>query len=265
MSDNALDEIASQGYAVLRNLLPSELVARARDAVLAFVGADQSDPESWQGAGSRCPRGFVPFWDHQALWDIRQSLGLYEFFSALIGADDLWATFDRCHFKPPYVSGGAGTNTALTRFVHWDEPHGRWPDIPFQAAVSLTDTPPEQGAFVCAPELYQIAVEQGMDAARERQASGVFELRQIGTQAGDVIVWDKRLYHGNGPNLGARPRLAFYVSMHLAGDDLGRQERQLAWQEGAWLYGDWAADRTQRRPAGEVPAVLTDLGQRLRG
>jgi hypothetical protein len=265
MSGSAVDEIASQGYAVLRGLLPSEIVSRARDAVLDFVGANRYDPESWQDAGGRCPRGFVPLWDHQALWDIRQSPALYEVLSALLGTEDLWVTFDRCHFKPPYVPGGAGTATALCHFGHWDEPHGRWPNMPFQAAVSLTDTPPEQGAFVCAPELYRIAVEHGMNAAGERQASGVFELRQIGTQAGEVTIWDKRLYHGNGPNLGSRPRLAFYVSMHATGDDLVRQERQLAWQEGAWLYGDWLTDRTHRRPVGEAPAVLTDLGQRLRG
>lgn len=264
MSSTPLDEVASAGYAVVRGILPLETVSRARQAVLDFVGADNSDPESWQRAGSRCPRGFVPLWDHQALWDIRQAPPLYELFCALVGTDDLWVTFDRCHFKPPYAAGGAGTDTALSRFGHWDEPHGRWPEIPFQAAVSLSDTPPEQGAFVCAPELYRMAVEHGMDAARAHQARGEYELRQIGTRAGDITVWDKRLYHGNGPNLGIRPRLAFYVSMYPVGDDLERRDRQIAWREGAWLYGHWLGDQA-RRPIGDEPALLTDLGQRLRG
>jgi hypothetical protein len=87
---------------------------------------------------------------------------------------------------------------------------------------------------------------------------------RFSSSAGDLIIWDQRLPHGNGRNVSGRPRLGQYVTMFPAREDDGalRDARIRMWRERtAPLDGDpraWERDHCE-------PATLTDLGRRLLG
>ena len=82
-------------------------------------------------------------------------------------------------------------------------------------------------------------------------------------RAGDLIIWDSRLAHGNSKNLSPRPRIAFYVMMGPA-DEGSRQAAVESWRTGRcvpWWRGRPGYDRVEPWP----PASLTELGRRLLG
>ena len=95
-----------------------------------------------------------------------------------------------------------------------------------------------------------------------------FRVTPIPAQAGDLIIWNALLPHGNGHNISDRPRLAQYVSMFPARpeDKALREDRILRWQErlapdASWAPGDprrWEQEHAQT-------AELTPLGRRLLG
>jgi Phytanoyl-CoA dioxygenase (PhyH) len=92
------------------------------------------------------------------------------------------------------------------------------------------------------------------------------EIVYVPAAAGDLIVWDSHLPHGNSKNLADRPRLAFYVSMFPADDshERGRLESVESWRTGRcvpWWRGRPGYDRAEPWP----PAKLTPLGRRLLG
>lgn len=50
-------------------------------------------------------------------------------------------------------------------------------------------------------------------------------------KAGDLVIWNSLLPHGNAANTSARPRLAQYITMMPAGaDGAGCRERVAAWE-----------------------------------
>src|SRR5207237_5458646 len=59
------------------------------------------------------------------------------------------------------------------------------------------------------------------------------EVTPIPGRAGDLLIWNRALLHGNGHNLSDRPRLAQYISMFPAReqDDERRQKRIRMWRD----------------------------------
>ena len=82
--------------------------------------------------------------------------------------------------------------------------------------------------------------------------------------AGDLIVWNSRLPHGNSKNVSTVPRLAFYVSMNRVGDAAFCQASIDSWRTGRcvpWWRARHGYDRVEPWP----PAQLTAPGRRLLG
>lgn len=90
------------------------------------------------------------------------------------------------------------------------------------------------------------------------------EIVHVSARAGDLIIWDSRLPHGNSKNLSRAPRLAFYVMM---GPNPSDEERNVAiesWRTGRcvpWWRNRPGYDRIESWPS----ANLTPLGRRLIG
>jgi hypothetical protein len=109
---------------------------------------------------------------------------------------------------------------------------------------------------------------QGL-SERSRQwpaASSGREIVYVPAAAGDLIVWDSHLPHGNSKNLASRPRLAFYISMFPADGSSERERRASveSWRTARcvpWWRGRPRYDRVKPWP----PAKLTLLGRRLLG
>ena len=134
------------------------------------------DRESWYPDPPR--RGIMgELYQHQALWNNRQSPRVYQAFSELLGMEKLWVSVDRVSLSPPErnppvgignLHGDAASKPPIP--MHWDyalQLHGDGkatlmnriadPPMPFwvQGVLYLTDTPANSGAFVCVPGFHR--------------------------------------------------------------------------------------------------------------
>jgi ectoine hydroxylase-related dioxygenase (phytanoyl-CoA dioxygenase family) len=142
-----------------------------------------------------------------------------------------------------------------------------------QGVLCLNDAPPELGGFTCVPGFHKI-IDEWIASHPEDRESGRpdvskfprgYELQPIPAKAGDLIIWDMRLPHGNGYNTSNRPRLAQYISMYRAGkDEKAREDRIQRWRErlpASWAPGD---ERGWEQKHGQT-AELSPLGRKLLG
>ena len=141
--------------------------------------------------------------------------------------------------------------------------------------MALTDTDDDMGGFQCLPGLYRNLDEwlakQPCGKAQNPNlsyAQGDYSATDLicpEMKAGDLLMWDSFLPHGNGPNRGKRSRYAQYVTMFPEGDDRLRAERF----EGFVLRkppSGWAFPGDPRGvEARQGITVLSDLGKKLLG
>jgi hypothetical protein len=253
------------GWVRAGGAVPAGLCARLVEVLARELDVPVSAPSRWDEYGGAM-RDLVPVWGHQAQWDIRQHPDLHRIWATLVGTDRLLVSLDSCRFTPPWRPGHAEPYD-----VHWD--HDPWDAKKgfLQGVVALTDTAADQGGFRCVPSLRHdrdawprkpiiddSGDEDWLADTTER------EIVHVPAQAGDLIVWDSRLPHGNSKNMSSVPRLAFYVLMCPASDPVVRQAGVESWRTGRcvpWWRSRPGYDRVEPWP----PAVLTKLGRRLVG
>ena len=219
--DRARRQLETQGYMVVRNVLPQSVVRDAVREIAAFVGADLRDPATWY-SGAPVLDGIVPLHHAQALWDIRQSPNLYQVFAELFGSARLMVDINRCIFRPPVL---VDFPTISHGTIHWDT-DPRTPDSgSLQAVVLLSDVARDGGGFQCLPEVYQ-NLDAWLERYAQRQHFDFFnpglnhwKARQVTGKAGDVIFWSTKLPHGTATNRSQRPRMAAFVSMQPPPED----------------------------------------------
>lgn len=278
LSDDDLAHFAEQGYVVVPDAVPAANLRAMEELIWRFLDADGDDPASWyrtaprEATGEPAPisrAGMVEVYQQQALWDNRQYPRVYHAFVDIWQNPNLWVTLDRANMKPPvradrpeWQHGG---------FIHWDLDTSQDP-IPFgvQGVLYLTDTAVDQGGFQCVPGFPRRFPEWVRTQPTDRDPrlpdlTGL-EVRSIPGRAGDLLIWNSLLPHGNGGNTSRRPRLAQYISMFPAprGHEQERRERIAAWREQR-PAGGWPGDprRWERRHGRR--AELTALGRRLLG
>lgn len=253
------------GWVCVRHAVPAVLCARLVGVMESELGVPIGNPDRWHEYGGWM-RDLVPVWGHQAQWDIRQHPGLHKTWATLRGTEALWVSLDSCRFTPPWRA-----EYAEPYGIHWD--HNPW-DEEFQmiqGVLALTNTATDQGGFRCVPSLWR---ERGgwpqtptIDAdGDENWLADVRgrEIINVAAEAGDLIVWDWRLPHGNSKNLSSRPRLGFYVAMYPATGEALRQAAIESWRSGRcvpWWRNRQGYDRVEPWP----PAALTELGRKLLG
>jgi Phytanoyl-CoA dioxygenase (PhyH) len=252
---------------VIRNVVPKDLTSNAVEEIAAFVGADLGDSTTWYGGPPQLD-GVVPMHHAQSLWDIRQSLSLYQLFTEFFGTGRLMVDINRCIFRPPVhplkpeISHGT---------IHWDtDPRAPGPAT-LQAVVLLTDVGPNGGGFQCVPEVYQ-----NLDRWLKRFGSrGDFDFfnpglnhwrtTQVEGKAGDVILWSTRLPHGSATNLSQFSRVAMFVTMQPPDDTPQFRESMRAWWLTKRAPDQWRGMPGQLDPEPGSPAVLSELGLKLIG
>lgn len=262
------------GYVIVPEAVPAAQCAAALAAIWEFLGMDPDDPATWYPPERH--GGLVYLHQHQALWDNRQSPRVHEAFAELLGEQALWVSMDRATMKPPVSPQFPAHDDR--GFIHWDLDTSR--PLParlgVQGVLALTDTTVDMGGFQCIPGFHReladwIAAQPADRDARSPDLSRLppgFAVTPIPMAAGDLVIWDRLLAHGNGRNIGPRPRLAQYLTMSPASDDeAARQERIACWRERraprSWEreMPEAHRDRERRHP----PAELTPLGRRLLG
>ena len=127
------------------------------------------------------------------------------------------------------------------------------------------------GGFQCMSGLYRELdkwlVKQPCGKARTSYVEQPYEhdVEVVPMKAGDLLVWDSFLPHGNGVNRGDHVRYAQYVTMMPVGDERLRQERRECWKTNSPPSG-WAFPGDPRLlEQQKAPASLSMVGQKLLG
>ena len=145
-----------------------------------------------------------------------------------------------------------------------------------QGVLCLTDTEANMGGFQCIPGFHRDLEEWISQQPEDRNPRSPDLSRlpdgmkptPIPAAAGDLIIWDTRLAHGNGHNTSQKPRFSQYISMFPASrlTDENRLHRINCWKHrmppgGSVFPGD---PRQFEQQFGQT-AHLTPLGEKLLG
>ncbi len=267
---------ARNGYVIIHDAVPQQNLDAVIDALWEFLEMDRNNPEDWYREPLR-PNGMVEMYQHQVLWNNRQHPRVYEAFAELLGTPRLWVSIDRACLKPPrhpahpeYDSKG---------FIHWDADTTHLPmPLSVQGVLCLADTDRDQGGFQCVPELFRNFDDwlQTQPSDRNPYAPDLtgLTIEPIPGKAGDLIIWNRLLAHGNGHNISSKPRFAQYLSMFEASPQAaqgegwgGDQEARIQqWQERLPPDARWAPGDPRRwEQLHGTTAELTPLGRKLLG
>lgn len=262
------------GYVVVPHVVPPENLQAVITAVWEFLEMAPDDSSTWYPPDRR--GSLAHLHQHQSLWENRQHPRLYRAFAEILGTEKLWVSMDRASMKPPIDPRFPHYNER--GFIHWDLDTAKpLPErLGVQGVLALADTTAEMGGFQCIPGFHRILADWIREQPEDRNPRSPdlsrlppgYAATPIPMQAGDLVIWNRLLAHGNGRNTGTRPRLAQYITMHPARDDEAlRQERIACWRERC-APSHWQRDipekfrgREQRFP----PAELTPLGRKLLG
>jgi hypothetical protein len=261
------------GYLAVKGVVPKEMCERVIGALWEFLGMNPNDPEDWYRP-PLSPGGMVEMYHHQSMWDVRQHPAVYQAFAELIGEERLWVTFDRVNFKPP--QNARHPQYDHKGFTHWDVDTADL-NIPFwvQGVVYLADTEVDMGGFQCIPGFHN-DLEEWIKTQPADRNSRVPDLNSlppgrklvpIPGKAGDIVIWDRLLAHGNGHNLSQKPRFAQYVAMFPAEARFDeREERIQAWKSREPLQREYFYGDPRRIEQAQFPVPeLTPLGRKLLG
>ena len=280
-SDHAFFE--EIGYLVVSNAAPRAACEAVVETIWEFLGMDPARPDDWH----RPPHvvsGMVELYQHQSLWDCRQSPRVHQAFADLWGTQKLWVSLDRVNRKPPVCPDDP--DAAHKRgfgYCHWDFDTNRLAHTPpaIQGVLCLTDTPAGMGGFQCVPGFHEHGLLEDWIAAqppgRNSQMPDLNRLppglsvTPVPARAGDLIVWSNRLAHGNGHNTSSVCRFAQYIALRPVPtgekaeaecDERIRQWRERMPPNETWAPGD---PRGWERARQKDPAKLTPLGRKLLG
>ena len=258
------------GYVVVPDAVPPENLESVIDSVFKFLGMDRSNPSDWYREPLR-PNGMVEMYQHQALWDNRQHPRVHQAFAEIWGDEKLWVSFDRACLKPP--SHPDHPEYDNKGFTHWDVDTSKLP-VPFgvQGVLYLADTDIDQGGFQCVPGMH-LGLEEWVKTQPADRNPRVPDLTgrsvvPIPGKAGDLLIWNSMLPHGNGHNRSSKPRLAQYISMSPAreSNEEYRQYRIDCWKRRLPPRGEpFPGDPRRKEELFGKTAELTPLGRRLLG
>ena len=264
----------TNGYVVIKNAVPKEQAERLADYLWKYEGKDPDDIESWYKRPNVEMQmtelnntGMVEIYNHQYLWDNRQTQRVYDAFVDVWGTEKLWVTIDRANLNFPMRPG-----FEYKGFIHWDyNPDTKPQNV--QGVLALADqTDENMGGFQCVPELFRTydnwKLTQPIDRDYYKPDTAGLEIVKVKLEAGDLLIFNSLLAHGIRPNLSTnKVRIAQYIAMMPAQEE---NEELRQWRINSWQSRDamegyaFPGDPLKREKQNPV-AVLTPLGQRLLG
>ena len=191
-----------EGYLVVKNFFSTDEIARAADAQDAYYrGEYDREPEFDWPRPRRChartrKHPYASFFSNaleKLLRDGRLGLLIQE--SCHMATGRFW------HDQMLYEEPRQGDDLKY----HWHREESRWKTCEasqmITAWIPLTDFTPEMGPITLST------------SGRDPESC-----RRMDLGAGDLVLFDKSLLHGNPPNFGNRPRRA--LAAHFASGDL---------------------------------------------
>ncbi len=230
----------TQGYVVIKAAVPKDQAAATANFLWEFEEKDPKDPATWYTA----PRaemkmkelagtGMVEVYNHQHLWNNRQTEKVYQAFTDVWGTEKLWVTIDRANLNFPIQPG-----FEYKGFIHWDyDPETKPQNV--QGVLALADqTDENMGGFQCIPWLFQNYDTWKLDQPKDRNRfqpdiSGIEDkLVKVKLEAGDLLIFNSCLPHGIRPNRSKdKVRIAQYISMMPAEEE---NESLKKWRINSW-------------------------------
>ena len=265
------------GFVVIKNAVSREQAQKTADFLWEFEEKNPNNPESWYTAARAEMQmkelqgtGMVEVYNHQLLWENRQTERVYNAFVDIWGTEKLWATIDRANLNFPIQPG-----FEYKGFIHWDyDPETKPQNV--QGVLALADqTNLEMGGFQCIPWLYRNydSWKQSQPEDRNRfqpDTKGLEEhFVKVPLEAGDLLIFNSLEPHGIRPNNSMdKVRIAQYISMMPA------EEENIALKE--WRINSW---KNRIAPEGHAfpgdprnweqtkynTAKLSTLGEKLLG
>ncbi|MEL6718655.1 MAG: phytanoyl-CoA dioxygenase family protein [Bacteroidota bacterium] len=264
------------GYVVIKNAVPREQAEQAAAFLWEFEEKDPQDASTWYTAARAemkmkelAGTGMVEVYNHQQLWNNRQTQRVYDAFVDIWGTEKLWVTIDRANLNFPIRPG-----FEYKGFIHWDyDPETKPQNV--QGVLALADqTDENMGGFQCIPWLYRnydtwkLTQPEDRDHFKPDVSDLEDKIVKVPMEAGDLLIFNSSEPHGIRPNHSNKVRIAQNISMMPAQEenDALREWRINSWKnrvapEGYAFPGDprnWEQTRYET-------AQLTDLGERLLG
>lgn len=265
------------GYIVIKNAVSTAQADETASFLWEFEEKNPDKPETWYTAARAemkmkelAGTGMVEAYNHQVLWNNRQTPRVHDAFTDIWGLEKLWVTIDRSNLNFPIRPG-----FDYKGFIHWDyDPETKPQNV--QGVLALADqTDENMGGFQCIPWLFRNYDhwKRTQPLNRDRFKPDITDLEdrivKVKMDAGDLLIFNSCLPHGIRPNLSKnKVRIAQYISMMPAEEDNEslRQWRINSWKnriapEGYAFPGDprnWEQTRYET-------ATLTALGKKLLG
>ncbi len=212
----------------------------------------------------------VEVYNHQQLWNNRQTKRVYDAFVDVWGTEKLWVTIDRANLNFPIKKG-----FEYKGFIHWDyDPETKPQNV--QGVIALSDqTDLDMGGFQCIPWLFQNYDTWKLTQAKDRNRfqpdiTGLEDkIEKVAMEAGDLLIFNSLLPHGIRPNRSNnKVRIAQYISMMPAEEDNAALK---AWRMNSWKnrvapegYA-FPGDPRNLEQTKYSTAALTPLGEKLLG
>lgn len=267
----------SNGYVIIKNAISKKQAAQTAAFLWEFEEKDSGDKATWYTA----PRaemqmkelvgtGMVEVYNHQSLWENRQTPRVYDAFVDIWGTEKLWVSIDRANLNFPIRPG-----FDYKGFIHWDyDPETKPENV--QGVLALADqTDENMGGFQCIPWLFRNYDKWKLTQPENRNRyqpdiTGLEDmLVKVKMEAGDLLIFNSLLPHGIRPNRSEdKVRIAQYVAMVPAQEN---DQEMVAWRINSWknriapagyaFPGDprnWEQTRYEQ-------AVLSGLGEKLLG
>ncbi len=265
------------GYIVIKNAISRVQAQKTADFLWEFEEKDPLNPATWytQARAEMQMKelqgtGMVEVYNHQLLWENRQTKRVYDAFVDIWGTEKLWTTIDRANLNFPIRKG-----FEYKGFIHWDyDPETKPQNV--QGVLALADqTDTEMGGFQCIPWLFRNydTWKQSQPKDRNRYQPDISGLEQhivkVPLEAGDLLIFNSLEPHGIRPNnSNDKVRIAQYISMMPAEEENQalKEWRIQSWKnriapEGHAFPGDprnWEQTKYQT-------AQLSALGEKLLG
>ena len=228
------------GYIVIKNAITKEQAKKTAGFLWEFDEKNPNDKSTWYAP----PRaemkmkeltgtGMVEVYNHQYLWDNRQTQRVYDAFVDVWGTEKLWVTIDRANLNFPQREGENRKG-----FIHWDyDPETKPQNV--QGVLALADqTDENMGGFQCIPWLYRnydtwkLTQPEDRDHFQPDISDLEDKIVKVKMEAGDLLIFNSTEPHGIRPNKsGDKVRIAQYISMMPAEED---NEALKNWRINSW-------------------------------
>ncbi|RFZ86064.1 phytanoyl-CoA dioxygenase [Mucilaginibacter terrenus] len=262
------------GYVIIKSAVPREQAEKLAAYIWEYEDKDANDINTWYKRPNAQMQmaelnntGMVEIYNHQLMWDNRQTPKVHQAFADVWGTEKLWVTIDRANLNFPLRPG-----FEYKGFIHWDyDPETKPQNV--QGVLALADQTDEaMGGFQCIPELYRTydtwKLTQPADRDHYKPDTTGFELVKVKLEAGDLLIFNSLLPHGIRANTsGNKVRIAQYIAMMPAQED---DEDLVNWRINSWKSREamqgyaFPGDPLEREKKNPV-AELTELGEKLLG